>query len=167
LGSVADADVAVSAEVTPAVEARTLFGPAVAVVAAVTNVLVATVSYATEDRATDQTGDNTTYKGSIAAALGFSSTSAHGYGCTDRQSGNSGGEGLLSESSHFPFSYRCSSGLPRLARGIAASLDDGECSGGADRRMCGNAHDGVRLKRTKICLADGFGETSLFILLKS
>jgi hypothetical protein len=98
-----------AAEVTEAIEDGALFGPAVAVVPAVTHVVVARMSYTTEDSATNETGDYTADEGAIAATAGFSGTSAHGYSCTDRQSGDSGGEGFLSESSHFPFSYQCSS----------------------------------------------------------
>jgi hypothetical protein len=63
--------------------------------------VVASVGYATEDSATNETGDYTADEGAITAAAGFSGTSAHGYSCTDRQSGDSGGEGFLGNSVHF------------------------------------------------------------------
>ena len=127
-----------AAELTEAIEYGALLGPAVAVIAAVTNVVVASVGYTTEDSSTNETGDYTTDEGAITATAGFSGTSAHGYSCTDRQSDDSGGEGFLGNSVHFhsPISV---ARLPRLARGIAASLDDGECSGRTDRWMCGSA----------------------------
>ena len=127
-----------AAEVTEAIEYGTLLGPAVAVVPAVPNVVVASVGYATEDSSSNETGDYTADEGAITAATSFSGTCAHGYSCTDRQSGDSGGEGFLGNSVHFhsPISV---ARLPRLARGIAASLDDRECSRQTDRRMCGSA----------------------------
>ena len=71
-------------EVTETIEYGALLGPAVAVVPAVTNMVVASVGYATEDSSTNETGDYTADKGAITAAAGFSGTCAYGYGCTDR-----------------------------------------------------------------------------------
>ena len=79
-----------AAEVNEAIEDGALLGPAVAVVPAVPNVMVASVGYATEDSATNETGDYTADEGAITATAGFSDTGAHDYSCTDRQSDDSG-----------------------------------------------------------------------------
>ena len=136
-----------AAEVTETIEDGALLGPAVAVIAAVPNVMVASVGYATEDSSTNETGDHTADKGAITATAGFSGTSAHGYSCTDRQSGDSGGEGFLGKSVHFHSPISVARGFrdwlaglrPHLMTENVAGEPTGGCAGAHTTYFCFHA----------------------------
>jgi hypothetical protein len=81
--SVADANVTIAAEVAPAVVARPLLGPALAV-----NRYAMGAGSAADDRGADSRSGQTAEEGALAAKASFGRSSGQGERCSDGQCGD-------------------------------------------------------------------------------